>query len=293
MTPIFLVLTIACTDYEVHSLQQEQRANWFDEASERYRNDSLRADTGLEEDTGFVGIGDAIVPEGSPGDSSDDRDEGPSNDDTDADSSDESDGASEPGDSSDDGWDSTDVPPSGAGSARGPGPGEVIFTELMIYPRATDDNVGEWVELRNVGSVWMDLDGYRLGDRGVDGTDIVAVSEGSLVVAPGEYLTICADADPWENGGVECDGLFYYWTLGGGFALSNTEDEAQLLTPDGGLIDEVRYTEGFASEGDALGLRPSVISAIANDSLGEWCEQRSFLSFGDSGTPGNQNDVCW
>ena len=209
MTSLFFLIALACTDYEVHSLRQEQRTNWFDEASERYRNDSLGADTGMDDDTGFVGMGDAIVPEGSPDDGSEEPEGESPNGDADAGSSGGSEGStggSEYGDSSDEGVSPSDAPSSGAGSARGPGPGEVIFTELMIYPRATDDNVGEWVELRNVGSVWMDLDGYQLGDRGVDGTDIVAVSEGSLLVAPGEYLTICADADPWANGGVECRG---------------------------------------------------------------------------------------
>ena len=296
MTYLFLFLTTACTDYEVHSLRHEQPSNWFDEASDRYRDDGWGTDTGLDEDTGSSDERDATAPEDAPnapseGNGSDDgaseeggtEESGPGHA-SDPDTSDTE--TDSPGTGGEDSW-------GGSPSARGPGPGEVIFTELMVYPRVTDDSVGEWVELRNVGSVWMDLAGYRLADRGVDGTEIVPVSAGSLLVAPGEYLIICAAADYWDNGGVECDGTFHYWTLGGGFALSNTEDEAQLRTPDGLLIDEVRYAEGFASEGDSLGLDPAVISSITNDNEDLWCDQRSFLSFGDSGTPGAQNDVCW
>jgi hypothetical protein len=293
-----LLLATACTDYEVHTLKNSGRANWFDEASERYRGELDGLDTGWSDDTGIVDVGEAIVPEGSPDDDApaDGSEDGSSG------SDEYGDGSSEDGDSSGSGsgsggsgsspgYDSDGS--STPGTVRGPGPGEMIFTELMIFPRSTDDSVGEWVELRNVGTAWVDLAGHLLGDRGVDGTEIIPVSTGSLMVAPGEYLTICAAADYWDNGGVDCDGTFHYWTLGGGFAMSNTEDEVRLLTPDSSLVDEVRYTEGFASEGEAQGLRPDVLSSVINDDEGAWCDQRSFLSFGDAGTPGDQNDNCW
>ena len=297
-----ILLATACTDYEVHSLNSTARANWFDDASERYRAELDDLDTGWVEDTGFMGVGEAIVPEGSPDDPAPEgENDRPTEDDPgsespsdDADTPPEDDGsdvgAGGDGGSTHDPAPDVPLPP---GSARGPGPGEVIFTELMIYPRATDDSTGEWVEVRNVGSVWVDLVGYQLGDRGVDGTEVIPVSTGSLMVAPGEYLTLCASADFWDNGGVACDGTYHYRTLGDGFALSNTEDEARLLNADGGLIDEVRYGEGFASEGEALGLRNDVISPIANDDEDVWCEQRAVLSFGDAGTPGVPNDNCW
>ena len=294
---VLLLLATACTDYEVHSLKNVGRANWYDDASERYRGELDGLDTGWEEDTGLMDVGEAIVPEGSPDDlppedGSEGSDEyGDDSSSTDDDSSDDgaSSGSSGSGTTPGTGSGGTTTP----GSARGPGPGEMIFTELMIHPRATDDSQGEWVELRNVGTAWVDLADHQLGDRGVDGVEIVPVSSGSLMVAPGEYLTICAVAEYWDNGGVDCDGTFHYWTLGGGFAMSNTEDEARLLSPDGSLVDEVRYTEGFSSEGEALGLRPGVTSALINDDEDAWCDQRSFLSFGDAGTPGQDNDNCW
>ena len=297
MTSFFLLITIACTDYEVHSLNQDQPMNWYDEASSRYRDNVFSTDTGMDSDTGFDDLEEVVVPEGLEDDSSGEPNAGGDEEmDTEDGSEREgySGGGSTPGDSGeDDGGPSEDEDWGGSPSARGPGPGEVIFTELMIYPRFADDNVGEWFELRNVGTVWMDLAGYRLADRGVDDTEIVPVSDGSLLVAPGEMLIICASADYWSNGGVECDGTYHYWTFGGGFALSNTEDEVRLLTPSGGLVDEVRYSEGFASEGESIGLTPSVTSSLLNDDVDHWCDQLSLLPFGDSGTPGHQNDVCW
>jgi hypothetical protein len=169
----------------------------------------------------------------------------------------------------------------------------LVITELMIHPRASDDAVGEWVELRNVSGDWLDLDEHRLADRGVDDVEIQPMSTGSLIVAPGDYVVICAESDYWENGGVYCDGTFNYWTLGGGFALSNTEDEVKLLGPYGSLIDEVRYSASFVVEGTAMGLKTEASSAAANDHASNWCEQDSYLPFGDAGTPSDQNDSCW
>jgi len=181
----------------------------------------------------------------------------------------------------------------GPTSARLSGVGELVVTELMIHPESTDDAVGEWVEIRNVSGDWLSFAGHRLGDRGVDDVVVSPVSAGSLIVGPGEFLTICAEEDYWDNGGVYCDGTFAYTTFGGGFALSNTEDEVRVLSPSGMLIDEVRYGEGFSNEGEALGLKPELASASDNDSIGNWCGQTTFLPFGDAGTPGGQNDPCW
>ena len=294
---IFLLILFACTDYEVHSLNQDSSTNWYDEASSRYRDYLISLDTGVSEDTGFLDSEEVFVPEGLEDDATEESspnagDGSASEEESDRDGRVEGGGSSDESDGAD--WEVDDGDEWGSEStARGPGPGEVIFTELMIYPRFADDNVGEWFELRNVGSVWMNLAGYRLADRGVDDTEIAAVSEGSLLVSPGETLVICASADYWSNGGVECDGTYRYWTFGGGFALSNTEDEVQLLTPHGGLVDEVRYADGFAEEGASLGLTPSVSSSLLNDDLEHWCPQRALIPFGDSGTPGHQNDVCW
>ena len=291
MTSFFLIIAMACTDYEVHSLNHEHVVNWFDEASSRYRNDLASMDTGLHSDTGSYDFEEVVVPD----DLEEDSSEAPGTEERESedDSAREGFSSSTPGDTNNDGWHEGESDERvGSPSARGPGPGEVIFTELMIYPRFADDNVGEWMEVRNVGPVWMDLAGYRLADRGVDDTEIVPVSDGSLLVAPGEVLVVCASTDYWSNGGVDCDGSYHYWTFGGGFALSNMEDEVQLLTPFGDLVDEVRYAEGFAMEGASMGLTSSVTSSLLNDDLHQWCAQRALMSFGDAGSPGHQNDVC-
>ena len=169
----------------------------------------------------------------------------------------------------------------------------MVITELLIDPVATDDAEGEWVEIRNTSDAWLDMTGSFLADRGVDGVTIEGVGEGPIRVAPGGFLTICAVADYWENGGVDCEATFHYWTLGDGFALSNTADEVQFISASGVLLDEVRYNEGFSVAGESMGLRIDRTNISANDVLTNWCEQISFLPFGDGGTPGEFNDSCW
>ena len=85
----------------------------------------------------------------------------------------------------------------------------------------------------------------------------------------------------------------FYQTFGGGFALSNEADEVILRDSSGNTIDRMSYRQGFAIEGESLGLDPDTPNASANDDSGAWCEQWTTLPFGDAGTPGEENDWCW
>jgi hypothetical protein len=290
---LLFIAAVGCTDYSVAPISDPSDSNWFDEASEE-----MRGELGPEEeddvDTGFAEEDEPSTVEDEPEDEPEDgvdREEEDPDDGTDDSDDDYWD------DDGSDSWDDDDEGDYGGAdgptSVRSPWVGEMVVTELMIHPESTDDAVGEWVEIRNVSGDWLSFADHRLGDRGVDDVEVSPVSAGSLIVGPGEFLIICAEEDYWDNGGVYCDGTFAYTTFGGGFALSNTEDEVQVLSPSGMLIDEVRYGEGFSIEGEALGLKPELACALDNDRIDNWCGQTTFLSFGDAGTPGGQNDPCW
>ncbi|MCP4808018.1 MAG: lamin tail domain-containing protein [Proteobacteria bacterium] len=188
------------------------------------------------------------------------------------------------------GSDETEEPGSSRDSARAPKRGEVVINELLIDPDGVSDADGEWVELWNVGSAWVDLEGARLADEGVDDIEI----EGSdLVVEPGGFLVVCAEDSTWDNGGVDCQATFVYETWGGGFAMSNIEDEVVLYAGDGTKLDDVSWGEGFAAVGEAMGVDPDQASVNLNDDLSDWCEQWGWLNSGDMGNPGEENDWCW
>lgn len=307
MPILMILLSVACTDYEVSTIKRHEPSNWFDDQSDDLRSDMdpEEADTGAwtQSDTGSHG--DDHDDGSSDDEDWDDEDWGDDGwgdddwDDDDGEGNGDGGGAGDGGASTDSEGSSGDAAgstvPSGsdAVSARYPSIGDLVITELMIYPRATDDASGEWVEVRNVTGDWLDVSGHRLADRGIDDVEIEPVGEASLVIAPGGHLVLCAEANYWDNGGVDCNGTFRYWTLGGGFALANGEDEVQLRSPFGTVLDEVRYHSGFAVEGEAIGLKPTSTSVIANDSSTNWCAQDDFMAFGDAGTPGEQNNTCW
>ena len=149
------------------------------------------------------------------------------------------------------------------------------------------------MELWNISDDWVDLTGAHLADDDVDDYEIEPEWTDALVVGPGEYLIICVDSDWWFNGGVDCDGTVLYQTYGGGFALSNTEDEVILIAESGTTLDTVRYGINFAEVGASMGVDPDAASVSGNDDLDDWCDQWDSLAFGDGGSPGRENDWCW
>ncbi|MEC7949552.1 MAG: lamin tail domain-containing protein [Myxococcota bacterium] len=176
---------------------------------------------------------------------------------------------------------------------RDPDAGEMVISEIMIDPDATTDRLGEWVELENGSSDWINLAGHRLADEGVDDHEILATGPGSLVVGPGDFIVICVSDDRWDNGGVDCQGTVPYEPWGGGFALANGGDEVALLSPGGVTLDRFAYGAGFAHVGASMGVDPDYATVHGNDAVGAWCDQWSFLPGGDSGNPGEPNDWCW
>ena len=296
MPPLMLMLALGCTDYEVSTIRRREATNWFDAQSDDYRSglESEATDTGEALDTGAWSGGDAEQDGNEdwpdPWEDDDESDDDSHGEAPGADGSAEAPNPDAAGEGSSDSGVSSG---SGAFSARMPWVGDLVITELMIHPQSSDDADGEWVELRNMTGDWLDISGHRLSDRGVDNVAIEAVGTGSLVVAPGGFAVICANRNYWDNGGVECSGTFRYWTLGGGFALSNDADEVQLRTPFGSLLDEVRYGASFDVEGEAMGLKAEMTSVSGNDHSSNWCAQDSFMAFGDAGTPGEFNDPCW
>jgi hypothetical protein len=176
-------------------------------------------------------------------------------------------------------------------TARAPIEGELVIDELMIDPLATGDSHGEWVELLNASADALDLTGLELADDSVDDALITELAPGSLVVAPGSWIALCADGDPLSNGGVTCGGTYLYSGFGGGLALANESDELEIrLAAD--VIDRFAWLDGFAVPGQSLGLDPDFATETGNDDPAAWCPQTEAMSGGDLGNPGAASDGC-
>ena len=170
--------------------------------------------------------------------------------------------------------------------------GDVVINEIMINPQS-DEDMSEWIEIKNLTNWWIDLFELRLQDNGVDSYVVDEVTMGSMIVEPNGYVVVCAHADYWNNGGVNCNATFEYGTFGNKFALSNTADEVILRSMDNIMLDRFDYTEGFSDEGSSMGVGASFATPEANDDPDEWCEQLSGLPFGGYGTPGALNSICF
>ena len=170
--------------------------------------------------------------------------------------------------------------------------GDVVINEIMINPSGSDSD-REWIELWNTTDLWLSLQNYRLKDNGVDDVELTPTSTNSLIVPPGGYILICSNDNYWSNGGVNCNATFLSQCFGGGYCLSNGEDEVILATASGLVIDQINYQEGFSIEGESMGLDPDKATPQENDSHSNWCEQWGFMAQGDNGNPGEENDQCW
>src|SRR5262249_24118808 len=114
----------------------------------------------------------------------------------------------------------------------------------------------------------------------------------SVIVPPGGYVVLGADANPATNGGVNVD---YQYA---GVNLSNASDYLAIQTNETPptIIDKVSYTtsSGLNPNRASRNLDPSYLSASTNDTDTHWCAATSFINgtSGDKGTPGAPNDPC-
>ncbi len=107
----------------------------------------------------------------------------------------------------------------------------VVFSELMYHPLA-DDARGEWIELRNLLAVDMDLSGWSLRD---------AVSfdfpNGTVVPADG-YLIVAASPTAWDGFESKAQ-VLGPWTG----ALSNGGETLELYNNSQRRMDVVQYDD--------------------------------------------------
>jgi hypothetical protein len=172
-------------------------------------------------------------------------------------------------------------------AAGGVDEGDIIFTEIFNNPDG-DDLEREWVELLNLTGVSIDLQDYIVEDLG---SDYHEISE-SVIIPPGGYIVLGTTVDPTLNDEAPVD---YAW--GSGFSLGNGEDEIQLVSPTGIVIDTVVWDNGATfpdPSGAAMSLDLDALDSVSNDVGVNWCESSAgnFSPTGGLGSPGTTNPAC-
>lgn len=155
-------------------------------------------------------------------------------------------------------------------------PGELVVTEIMANPQAVSDATGEWFEIYNPTSWTFDLLGLELA---IDGGVSITV-EDSTLIRPNSYIIFGGPDAERSTGGIAID---YEYS---GLTLKNLGSKL-VISVGGNTLDEVVY--GTAPDGASLSL--SVLNAIENDDLDNWCAA-SVETEGDRGTPGSANPSC-
>ena len=148
----------------------------------------------------------------------------------------------------------------------------------MANPAAVSDGDGEWLEIANLTSQSVDLQGLLLSD---DGSNSHSIDE-PVVIPAGGFAVLGANGDSSQNGGLSVDHV-YDGTLG------NSDDEI-ILSYGGVEIDAVRYSSSWVDSGASTALRDDAWGATSNDDAGSWCSSSSAYGSGDLGTPGTSND---
>jgi hypothetical protein len=179
----------------------------------------------------------------------------------------------------------TSVDDTGIVASRPPRAGDLVITEIMDDTDPTDDDAGEWFELRNVTGEMLALDGLTAADE--DGEQVRLDTD--IVMAPDDIVVVGASDDLDENGGVAVDLTFDT----SDFHLGNDTDEI-VIRHGNDTIDAVAYDDRFPHEkGRSRALDPLGTSAARNDEPGYWCEgSRPYGTDGNRGTPGLPNDSC-
>ncbi|GMV40003.1 MAG: hypothetical protein AMXMBFR64_17190 [Myxococcales bacterium] len=195
-------------------------------------------------------------------------------------------GQVEPGEECDDGGeeDGDGCSAECAVEVTSPYPGSLVITEIMADPVAVSDLTGEWVEVLNVTSTPLTLDGLQLADA--SGATFTVAPAVPLVVAPGARVVFGLSGTEGDNGGVAVDVVY------GGFALGDAGDTVTLLH-GGKVVDQVAYGPPFPLvPGRSMSLDPGLTTAADNDDAESWCAGNQPFGDGDLGTPGAPNPPC-
>ncbi|MFT7625560.1 MAG: hypothetical protein ACI9WU_004751 [Myxococcota bacterium] len=173
------------------------------------------------------------------------------------------------------------VPPPGPPSADLPPPQcgrGLLITELHIDPGSVADRKGEFVELYNHGPDPVSLQGWRISDGARDAHRIRP--DGPLVIGPGQFVVLGANADRATNGNIQID---YEYRR---FELRNGSDRVVLEDPCGTPVFDLTYPSEPGWPRMRKGRSIEQARDPARGSPPRWRRAKHRLPSGERATPG-------
>lgn len=187
----------------------------------------------------------------------------------------------------------------------------LLVTEILINPGAVsgdtpgstvDDNPGEWVEIANLGTGAVDLQGYTIGTQSEYQSASARVTINRSVPVPaGGHVVLGRSADTGLNGNVQVDFVYVSSPTAQPMTFSNSSaDGFWLMTADGTVLDVVTWTGSGqpVASGIAWQRRPSVTQPSTSYNGTQWCQAPDTARFGPSagptqrGSPRQPNPAC-
>ena len=161
----------------------------------------------------------------------------------------------------------------------GPESGPIVFSEVMVQPV---NGTADWVELRNVSTAPVDLDGYTLRVEDPFG---VLFHNLTGVVGPGDVFLLSRTD---EDGALPADQLRPSLDLPADFAL------LKVVGPLG--VEDQLFYSATHSTGSAMPAGASISLDPTADPVNhyphQWCDGWSPFATGDFGTLGEPNESC-
>ncbi len=172
-------------------------------------------------------------------------------------------------------WDVPPVPPEA---------GDVIFSELMPFPLALQQNEGQWVELTNRARHPITLQGCEFATSSYSTT-----IDSPLQIDPrGKILIGVERATTYSNDVT----IAWNW---GNYILKTGWDSLRISCGET-MIDSVTYSENnmgmYLMFGASVSLCPDHLDAEQNDSYDNWRVSGERMPNDDRGTPGETNEPC-
>ena len=155
----------------------------------------------------------------------------------------------------------------------------VVINEIMQNPSVVEDEKGEWFEIHNNSTEFVDLNGWIIKDMD---TDFYMITQ-SLIISPEDYLVFSNNSDQNTNGGVYVD--YQYNNI----VLDNSDDEILLVSSDETVVDSVTYDNGTTFP-KPDGVSMALLDPNMDNSVGlNWRKGTTAYGDGDLGTPGLPN----
>jgi hypothetical protein len=181
--------------------------------------------------------------------------------------------------------------PSDAGSSTAPKPsqGEVLITEIMFDPSASEPN-GEWIEVHNTASAPRTLKGLTL----VDGANRTHVIGDDITLSPGAYAVLVRNKATALSAKVPASAIVYDYgagvAVGSGIQLANGSTGGVWLR-DGAASLAIGDYGGWFGSVNGASVQLKTLSFTAGGQPAAWCQSSNAWATGsDKGTPGASND---